>query len=410
MSHDTPPGPLAGLLVVDLSTVLAGPLCTMLLADLGADVIKVEPFDGDVTRGWGPPWVGSDADGTRTAAYFLSVNRNKRSLRLDLRQDEGRRVLTRLLEPADVLVENFRPGALARLGYDDAALRGINDRLVHLAISGYGPDGPDATRPGYDFVVQAVAGLMSITGEADEAGGGPTKVGVAIGDVVTGLFAAIGILGALVARDGGDSRVARSGPRGQRVDVSILESTLGLLVNQAQNAFVTGKAPRRRGNSHPNIVPYESFPAADGELVVTVGTEAQWRRLCEALAAGELAEDPRFATNGARVENRGELRPLLEARFATRSVAEWLERLDRADVPAGRINDVVAAFGTPQAAARRMRVPLEHPRLGAVDQVGLPIALSATPTPGPAGARAQRRRAARTQASSWSGVRPRPRR
>jgi formyl-CoA transferase/CoA:oxalate CoA-transferase len=374
--HETPPGPLAGLVVADMSTVLAGPLCTMLLGDLGAEVVKIEPPDGDVTRGWGPPWVGSEADGTRTAAYFLAVNRNKRSVRLDLRTDGGRRVLARLLERADVFVENLRPGALDRLGFDDQALRRLNDRLVHLAISGYGPDGPDAERPGYDFVIQAVGGLMSITGPPAAAGGEPTKVGVAISDVVTGLFGAIGILGALIARRGNGEDDAE---RGQRVDVSILESTLGVLINQAQNAFVTGRSPGRRGNAHPNIVPYEAFAASDGELVVAVGTEAQWRRLCEALGVASLADDLRFATNAARVEHREVLRPLLEAPFATRPVAEWLERLDAADVPAGPINDVLAAFGTPQATARGMRVPLEHPRLGAVDQVGVPIQLSATP-------------------------------
>ena len=376
MPTDTAPGPLAGLLVVDLSTVLAGPLCTMLLGDLGAEVVKVEPPDGDVTRGWGPPWVGSDEEGTRTAAYFLSVNRNKRSIRLDLRTDDGRRILQALLERADVLVENLRPGALARLGFDDARLRALNERLVHLAVSGHGPDGPDAERPGYDSVIQAASGLMSITGSADEVGGGPTKVGVAIDDVVTGLFGAVGVLAGLLARrlDHGGSPAA-----GQRVDVSILESALAILVNQAQNAFVTGRAPGRLGNAHPNIVPYETFAAADGELAVAVGTELQWRRLCDALGLPEVARDPRFATNARRVEHRDELRPLLARRFASRPVAVWLERLGTADVPAGPINDVMAAFATPQAAARGMRVSLEHPRLGPVDQVGLAIGLSSTP-------------------------------
>jgi crotonobetainyl-CoA:carnitine CoA-transferase CaiB-like acyl-CoA transferase len=371
-----PAGPLTGLVVADLSTVLAGPLCTMLLGDLGADVVKVEPPEGDATRGWGPPWVGSDADGTRTAAYFLSVNRNKRSLRLDLRQEDGRRILTRLLEEADVLVENFRPGGFAALGYDDAALRVINDRLVHLAISGYGPDGPDAAKPGYDFVVQGIGGLMSITGFPDDESGHPTKVGVAIADVVTGLFGAVGVLGALLARR--REGTTGTGP-GQRIDVSILESTLAILVNQAQNAFVSGNAPKRRGNAHPNIVPYETFPTADGEIVVTAGSERQWARLCDALDAPHLRDDPRFARNADRVANRAELRPLLVERFATRPSAEWLARLDAHDVPCGPIHDVVGAFDTPQAKARRMRVPLEHPVLGSVDQVGSAIDLSSTP-------------------------------
>src|SRR6188472_1877708 len=301
-------GPLAGLRVIELSTVLAGPYAAMLLADLGADVIKVEPPEGDATRGWGPPWVGDAAAGTRTAAYFLAVNRNKRSLRLDLRTDDGRAVLRRALEDADVLIENFRPGGLARLGFDDETLRAIDPDLIHLAISGYGTVGPAAGRPGYDFVIQAVGGLMSITGEADDEGGGPTKVGVAISDVVTGLYAAIGILAALIGR-------GESG--GQRVDVSLLGSTLAVLVNQAQNAFVTGRAPGRLGNAHPNIVPYETFATADGEVAVAVGSERQWPRFCHALGLDHLVADPRFADNDARVRNCTELRPLLAARFAS---------------------------------------------------------------------------------------------
>ena len=350
----------------------------MLLADLGADVVKVEPPEGDATRGWGPPWVGSEAEGTRTAAYYLSVNRNKRSLRLDLRQEDGRRILRRLIERADVLVENFRVGAFARLGFTDDELTELNDRLVHLAISGYGHDGPDAAKPGYDFVAQAVGGLMSITGAPDAEGGGPTKVGVAISDVAAGLFGAVAVLGALVGREREEDD-GRAPGRSRRIDVSILESTLAILVNQAQNAFVTGRAPQRRGNSHPNIVPYETFPTADGEIAVSAASERQWRRLCEALEVPELADDPRFATNGARVERRDELRPLLVTRFATGSSADWLKALDAAEVPCGPINDVAAAFASPQAEARGMRVPLEHPRLGRVDQVGIPFTLSSTP-------------------------------
>jgi glutaryl-CoA transferase len=377
MASEPAAGPLAGLLVADCSTVLAGPYCTMLLADLGADVVKVEPPEGDATRGWGPPWVGSEDEGTRTAAYYLSVNRNKRSIRLDLRQEDGRRILRRLIERADVLVENFRVGAFARLGFGDDELTELNDRLVHLAISGYGPDGPDASKPGYDFVAQAAGGLMSITGASDADGGGPTKVGVAISDVAAGLFGAVAVLGALVGRErkgGGEG-----GGRSRRIDVSILESTLAILVNQAQNAFVTGRSPDRLGNAHPNIVPYETFPTSDGEIAVAAASERQWRRLCEALDVGALADDPRFETNGARVDHRDELLPLLVARFATGSSADWLKRLDAAEVPCGPINDVVAAFGSPQAKARAMRVPLEHPRLGRVDQVGLPFTLSGTP-------------------------------
>jgi crotonobetainyl-CoA:carnitine CoA-transferase CaiB-like acyl-CoA transferase len=369
-------GPLAGLRVVDCSTVLAGPYATMLLGDLGADVVKVEPPEGDATRGWGPPWVGSEADGTQTGAYYLSVNRNKRSIRLDLRRPAGREVLRRLLARADVFVENFRHGGLDRLGLGDAAIEELNPSLVHLAISGYGPTGPDASRPGYDFVLQAESGLMSITGQPDEGGGQPTKVGVAISDVATGLHAAVAMLAAVVGRDGAGERRASAG---QRIDVSILESTLSILVNQAQNAFVSGVAPGRRGNAHPNIVPYETFEAKDGPFCVAVGSERQWPRFCEALGMPELAADRRFARNGARVANREPLRSLLAERLRDEPAEVWLARLRAADVPAGRINDIPAAFATDQAKAREMAVPVDHPILGTTMQVGLPFELSATP-------------------------------
>jgi formyl-CoA transferase len=380
-SSAPPAGPLAGIRVADCSTVLAGPYCTMLLADLGADVVKVEPPEGDATRGWGPPWVGDEAAGTRTASYYLAVNRNKRSIRLDLKREEGREVLRRLLATSDAFVDNFRVGGLARLGFDDAALEAINPALVHLAISGFGPDGPDAEKPGYDFVVQAVGGLMSITGAPDDDGGRPTKVGVAISDVVTGLFGAVAVLAGLLGRERGAGAGPGEGPepRGQRIDVSLLESTLAVLVNQAQNAFTSGSAPKRLGNAHPNLVPYETFATADGELAVAVGSERQWPRLCEAMGLPDLAADARFATNGGRVDNRSELRPILAARFAERPSGAWLDLLDAAGIPCGPINDVAAAFNAPQARARGMRVDVEHPVLGAVRQVGLPFTLSATP-------------------------------
>ena len=381
------PGPLDGLRVIDCSTVLAGPFCTMLLADLGADVVKVEPPEGDGTRGWGPPWVGSAAGRTRTAAYYLAVNRNKRSIRLDLRSDGGRGVLRRLVATGDVLVENFRVGRLERLGFGDEALAAINPALVHLAVSGFGPDGPDAAKPGYDFVIQAVGGLMSITGATDEDGGRPTKVGVAISDVVTGLFGAVSLLAALVARGrtGAAHAATHAGAsapafaRGQRIDVSLLESTMAVLVNQAQNAFVTGNAPGRLGNAHPTIVPYETFQTRDGELALAVGSERQWPRLCEGIGLPELAADPRFATNGDRVERRTDLRPILAERFLTRTTGAWLDVLDAAEIPCGPINDIVAAFDAPQARARRMAVDVDHPVMGPIRQVGLPFELSATP-------------------------------
>jgi len=365
VDEQTAAGPLSGVKVLELSTVLAGPYCAMVLADLGAEVIKVEPLAGDATRGYGPPWVGTG--NARLAAYYLSVNRNKRSLRLDLRRPEAVEVVMRLIGRSDVLIENFRIGGLAKLGIDESRLAEANPRLVHLAITGYGPDGPDAAKPGYDFIAQAVGGLMAVTGFSDEEGGRPTKVGVAITDLVTGLLGAVGILAAL-----------RAGV-GQRIDVSLLESTLAMLINQAQNTFVDGRSPGRRGNAHPNIVPYETFATADAEIAVAVGSERQWPRLCHALGLDHLAADPRFADNDARVRNRAELRPLLANRFATAPSADWLAALDVAEVPCGPVNSVADAFAQAQAQARGMDQVVEHPLLGPIRQIGLPYKLSATP-------------------------------
>ena len=384
MAGEDSSGPLRGIRIIDCSTVLAGPFCTMLLGDLGADVVKVEPPEGDATRGWGPPWVGSVEDGTRTAAYYLAVNRNKRSIRLDLSTDDGREVLRRLLRGADAVVENHKVGGFARLGFSDDVLRELNPGLVHLAISGFGTRGPDADKPGYDFVVQAVGGLMSITGEPD---GRPMKVGVAISDVVSGLFGAVSLIAGLLGRERSRSGDPRSVPgeaggshgTGQRIDVSLLQSTLAVLVNQAQNALVTGAQPRRRGNAHPSIVPYETFATSDGEIAIGVGSERQWAKLGPAIGLPDLVTEARFATNGDRVEHRDALIPILAERFATATSERWLARLDDAGIPAGPILDLPAAFSSPQATALGMRVPLEHPVLGPVDQVGLPFELAATP-------------------------------
>ena len=338
----------------------------MLLADLGATVVKVEPPEGDPTRGWGPPWLGKgDA---RTAAYYLSVNRGKRSIRLDLRSDAGRDVLWRLIERADVLVENHRVGGFERLGFTDSELARRRPGLVHLGISGYGREGPDAGRPGYDFVAQAVGGLMSITGQPDAEGGHPTKVGVAVSDIVAGLHGAVAILAALQDRTDGTGR-----PAARRVDVALLGSTLALLVNQAQTAGTTGRAPVRRGNAHPNIVPYEAFDAADRPIVIAVGSERQWPRFCEAIGLPELAEDPRFRSNADRVEHRDALRAILRERIATNSSESWLARLEAAEVPCGPVLDVVEAFDSPAAEALGARVTLEHPTLGPIDQVAAPF-------------------------------------
>ena len=360
---DSSPGPLDGLVVLDLTRVLSGPYCTMQLADMGARVIKVEqPGRGDDTRAWGPPFIGAES------AYFLSVNRNKESLTLDLKADGGRAILERLLDRADVLVENFRPGTMDRLGVGYAAASERWPRLVYCSISGFGQTGPRRDQPGYDAVVQAEGGLMSITGEAD---GPPYRLGVAIADIVTGMFAAQGIALALLAR-------ARSG-RGQHVDIGMLDSTTALLTYQAAIYFATGRPPTRMGNRHPTIVPYETFAAADGEFVLAVGNEDLWRRFCELLGAPEIGSDPRFATNRDRVSHYEILRPLLAALIRERSRAEWIERLMAAGVPCGSVRDVGEVLRDPQMAAREMIAAVEHAALGGVQVLGVPIKLSDTP-------------------------------
>jgi formyl-CoA transferase/CoA:oxalate CoA-transferase len=387
---DQATGPLDGVVVCDLSTVLAGPYCTMLLADLGADVIKVEPPDGDGTRAWGPPFAGAPEPGVTyppgdpradpgyagESAYYLAVNRNKRGLRLDLKVAAGREILARLLTRSDVLVENQRVGGLARLGFPDDELERLNPRLVHLAITGYGPDGPLADRPGYDFIIQAAAGVLSITGAPDAEGGEPTKVGVAISDLTTGMLGAVAVLAAVAGRDRPGSP---SAGRGQRIDLSLLESTVAWLANQASNHLVGGLVPGRMGNRHPNITPYETFATADGEIAVAVGSERQWPRFCAAIGRPGLADERRFVDNAARLAHRAELRALLMAVFAAGTSNDWLARLEAADVPCGPINDLAAVFRDPQVLARRMVETVEHPTIGAVRMTGVPFKLSATP-------------------------------
>ena len=369
-------GPLAGIVVCDLSTVLAGPYCSMLLGDLGADVIKVEPPEGDATRGWGPPFV-VDAEGRQgDATYFLSVNRNKRSVVVDLKREAGRRIVERLIARSDVLVENYRAGGLERLGLSDAGIQRLNGRLVRLSITGFGPDGPRRDEAGYDFTIQALAGVMSITGQPDETGGEPTKVGVAISDLTTGMLGAVAVLAALVGRERGGSPAAG---RGQRVDLSLFESTIAWLANQAQSYLLTGQAPGRRGNRHPSIVPYETFGTADGTIAVGVGSERQWRRFCTALEVQGLADGLGFATNAERVEHRDELHAILSRRLATRTSADWLARLTAARVPVAPINDLADVFADPQVAARRMVETVEHPVAGALRMTGIPFKLGLTP-------------------------------
>jgi crotonobetainyl-CoA:carnitine CoA-transferase CaiB-like acyl-CoA transferase len=350
-------GPLAGLVVADLSRVLAGPFATMLLGDLGADVVKVEhPDGGDETRAWGPPFSGGHS------TYYLAVNRNKRSVALDLKTDQGRRAARALALRADVLVENFKAGALDRLGLGYEEVARDNPRLVWCSISGFGR-GAGAELPGYDFLVQAMSGLMSITGPA---GGEPTKVGVALVDVLTGLYATSGILAALQARE-------RTG-RGQRVEVSLLGSALASLVNQASSFLCTGSVPRAMGNRHPSITPYETLATADRPLVVAVGNDGQFARLCRVLGVPGAATDPRFATNADRVTNRDALAELLERALAARGASDWVAALSEARVPCGLVNDVGEAF----ALAERLGLgPVAA--AGRVPQVADPIRLSSTP-------------------------------
>jgi crotonobetainyl-CoA:carnitine CoA-transferase CaiB-like acyl-CoA transferase len=361
MTDSTPP--LDGLLVVDLTRVLSGPYCTMLLGDMGARVIKIEqPGRGDDTRGWGPPFLGDES------AYFLSVNRNKESLTLDLKQPDARRILERLLDKADVLVENFRPGAMERLGFGYETVAARWPRVVYASISGFGQTGPRRDEPGYDAVIQAEGGLMSITGEA---GGPALRLGVAIADIVSGLFAAQGIAVALLSR-------VRSG-RGQLVDIGMLDSTAALLTYQASSYFATGQSPERLGNRHPTIVPYETFEAADGEFVLAVGNDDLWRRLCGVMGLSELSNDRRFATNRARVQHHEAVRAILVERFRTRSGAEWIASLRAEGVPCGSVRDVGEVLGDPQLSARAMIEAVEHATLGSVRVLGVPIKLSDTP-------------------------------
>jgi crotonobetainyl-CoA:carnitine CoA-transferase CaiB-like acyl-CoA transferase len=357
----------------------------MLLADLGADVIKIEPPGGDPTRLYGPPYVGApepdvayspddpraDAGYPGESGYYLSINRNKRGLRLDLKQAEARQVLQRMLERSDVLVENQRSGGLDRLGFPDEELGRINPRLVRLSITGYGPSGPDAGKPGFDFIIQAASGLMSITGQPDEAGGEPTKVGVAVADLTTGMLGAVAVLAAL--------REAERTGRGQRIDISLLDSSIAGLINQAANHLIGGTVPGRLGNRHPNITPYETFPTSDGQIAVAVGSERQWPRFCDALGVPELAADPRFATNTARVRHRDALRELLLRRFTTRPSSAWLESLTAAEVPCGPVRDMAEVFSDPQVLAREMVARVEHPSAGELRLTGIPFKLAATP-------------------------------
>jgi crotonobetainyl-CoA:carnitine CoA-transferase CaiB-like acyl-CoA transferase len=364
-------GPLAGVRVLDLTRVLAGPWATQLFADFGAEVIKIEePRAGDDTRQWGPPWLAA-ADGTptRESAYYLSTNRGKRSVTLDLAHPQGARLARELALGCDVLIENFKVGGLAKygLGYDELAQ--LQPQLIYCAISGFGQDGPEATRPGYDAMIQAMGGLMSITGLPDGVpGAGPVKVGVAVADLMAGMYAASAIMGALYER-------THSG-HGQYIDLALLDTKLAWLANQGMNYLIGGRAPTRHGSAHPNIAPYQAVRTADGHLMLAVGNDRQFASFCAACGLAGLEQDPRFADNAARVRHRAELTARIEAALAMRGTGEWLARLHAAGVPAGPINDIAQAFAEAQVRHRGLRFELPHPLAGRVPQVAQPARFS----------------------------------
>jgi crotonobetainyl-CoA:carnitine CoA-transferase CaiB-like acyl-CoA transferase len=367
-------GSLSHIRVLDLSRVLAGPWATQILGDLGAEVIKVErPDTGDDTRTWGPPYV-KDASGEATAeaAYFMCTNRNKKSVAIDFTQPEGQALLRQLAARADVIVENFKVGGLKQYGLDYASLSELNPRLVYCSITGFGQTGPYAARAGYDFLIQGLGGLMSVTGRRDdEPGAGPIKAGVALTDVMTGLYASTAILAALAARE--------STGLGQQIDMSLLDVGVACLANQSMNYLHTGIAPRRMGNAHPNVVPYQDFPTADGDMILAVGNDSQFARLCAAMERPELAADARYASNAARVANRDTLIPTLRGLTTQRSTDDWIARLEAASVPCGPINTLDRVFRDPQVIERGIRIEMEHPLAGALPLVASPIRMSGTP-------------------------------
>lgn len=355
--------PLEDIKILDLSRVLAGPFCSMILGDFGAEVIKIEnPDGGDDTRAWGPPFVEGES------AYFLSVNRNKKSITVNLKTEEGKKFIWDLVKKSDVFLENFRPGTLDKLGFSYDAVSKTNPKIIYASISGYGQTGPEKMRPGYDLVAQGMSGLMDITGSPD---GPPTKLGTSIADLVAGLYCAIGILLALQARN-------KTG-KGQRVDVSLLDGQISLLTYQAGIYFATGKAPKRKGNQHPTICPYETFHAKDGYLNIAVGSEKLWAELCAVIGKPELKDAPQFATNKDRVEHRDELFPILDKMIGKKPMSHWLELFDKAGIPAGAILSIDKVFEHPQVLAREMITEVVHKKIGKMKITGIPIKLSDTP-------------------------------
>jgi formyl-CoA transferase len=357
------PGPLSGVRVLDLTRVVAGPYCSMFLGDLGAEVVKVEqPGAGDDTRGWGPPFAGGES------AYYLSINRNKQSLTLDLKSKRAVELLRQLVKAADVIIENFRPGTMERLGLGEKELRELNPRLIYASLTGFGADGPMSDWPGYDLIVQAWGGLMSVTGTPD---GEPVKVGVAIVDLVAGLMLGKAITAALFARE-------KIGV-GQRIDTSLLEAEVASLINVGSNYLVGGKVPTRWGNAHPNIVPYQNFQTADGYLVIGVASEVIWKRFCEAIGQRDLINDSRFADNSKRVENRSELIALLSEMFLERRNDAWFKLLTDAEVPCAPVQTIDQVFQAPQVLQRDMLIEVDHPTAGKVRMAGIPVKFSVTP-------------------------------
>ncbi len=368
-----PNSALEHIRVLDLTRILAGPWATQTLADLGAEVIKIErPNGGDDTRTWGPPFVGPDPlDSDRQSAYFCTANRNKKSVAVDFSSPEGAELVRELALQSDVFMENFKVGGLAQYGLDYESLRKINPRLVYCSVTGFGQTGPYANLAGYDFIIQAMGGLMSVTGQPPGSPGDePMKIGVALTDILTGLYACIGILTALTHRD-------KTG-QGQYIDMSLMDVTVAAMANQAMNYLVSKTSPQRMGNAHPNIVPYQVFPTADGHLIITAGNDRQFCSLCEVLGKPELASDPRYITNSDRVANRTDLIPVINALTKTNSTKHWIESLGRAQVPCGPINDMEAVFADPQVVSRNMEISLDH-KNGAIPGVASPLRLSETP-------------------------------
>ncbi|OAZ91324.1 CaiB/BaiF CoA transferase family protein [Halomonas sp. G11] len=358
--------PLAGIKVLDISRVLAGPWCGQMLADMGADVIKVErPGCGDDTRHWGPPWLA----GSEESAYYLCANRGKRSVTVDMAKPEGQALIKQMAADSDVVIENFKVGGLKKYGLDYASLKALNPGLVYCSITGFGQESPYAHRAGYDFMIQAMGGIMSLTGKPDEEpGGGPVKSGVAFTDIFTGLYAANAVLAALYQR--------RDTGVGCHIDMALMDVQVGVLANQALNYLTSGNVPQRLGNAHPNIVPYQAFATQDGHMIVAVGNDEQFKRFCSVLSLPALADDPRFATNGMRVQHRDQLVPVLEAALAQRPTDDWLARFEAVGVPSGPINTLDRVFDDAHVKARGLKQTLPHSQAGQVDLVANPIRMN----------------------------------